>query len=63
MNDVKVEVYRSHPGVLTVNVKLQRWTSQDFTTLPQNEVLKSKIANTIGLAVSEFLHKSSERGG
>ncbi len=62
----EIRVYETRPqdgGPLTVTVELAGWSAQHYTSMPQNEDFKSLIANQIGLAVSEFLRKSSEGGG
>lgn len=61
--EIAVHVRERADGQLTVSVQLVGWTSQHFTTLPQNEDLKSLIANKIGLAVVAHHLKKHEEGG
>lgn len=61
--EVDVHIQERGDGKITVNVQLIGWTAQHFTSLPHNELLKSKIANKVALKVYDHYLQKSERGG
>lgn len=61
--EIKVRVWERSSGELTVTVTMFGWTAQHFTSLPQNKLLQSKIANKVALAVYDFFLERAEKGG
>ena len=61
--EFNIRVHERGDGQLTVKVTMIGWTAQHFTSLQQNETLKSKIASKIALAVYDHYLRKGQASG